>query len=102
MKQVTRFCRVAVLPMCALALLLGCAARQPIRGQETSGLDRKLSTFAFIEDGDLVTFIVDTRATFFREKDDYIPIEIAIANTGLRKLTLTRESFTVSDEEGNR
>lgn len=102
MKQVTRFFRVAVLPLCALALLAGCAARQPIRGQETSALDRKLSTFAYIEEGDLLTLIVDTKATRYREKSAYFPLEIAIANNGLRQLALTRESFTLIDEEGNR
>jgi hypothetical protein len=85
-----------------LALALGCGARQPLRGQETDGLDRKLSTFAFIEQGDLVTLIVDTKATRYREATPYIPLEIAIANNGLRQLVLTRESFTLIDEEGNR
>ncbi len=86
-----------------LACLAGaCGTRQSIRGVETDGLDRKLSTFAFIEEGDLVTFIVDTRATFYREKTPYIPLEITVANKGLRQLRLTRESFTLIDEEGNR
>ena len=81
---------------------LGCPARQPIRGQATSGLDRKLSTFAFIEEGEVLSFIVGTRAARYREKSAYMPLEICIGNRGLRKLTLTRESFTLVDEEGNR
>jgi hypothetical protein len=85
-----------------LATLVGCAGLQPIRGQETSGLDRKLSTFAYIEEGDLLTLIVDTKATRYREKTAYFPLEIAIANNGLRQLALTRESFTLIDEAGNR
>lgn len=84
-------------------VLPACGTRQPMRGQETGdALDRKLSTFAFIEEGDLVTFIVDTRATFYREKTPYIPLEISVANKGLRQLRLTRESFTLIDEDGNR
>ena len=102
MRQVRRFFRVAVLPMFVLSLLASCAARQPIRGQETDALDRKLSTFAYIEEGDLMTLIVDTKATRYREKSPYIPLEIAIANRGLKQLVLTRESFTLIDEEGNR
>jgi hypothetical protein len=91
------------LVLIALALLTAaCAARQPMRGQAASDVDRKLSTFAFIEEGDLVTFIVGTRATRYRENSNYIPIEINIANNGLKKLTLTRESFVLIDEEGNR
>jgi len=86
----------------AVAALAACGARQPVLGQETTGLDRKLSTFAYIEQGAVMTLIVDTRATRYREKTDYIPIEIAIANNGLRQISLTRESFTLIDEEGNR
>ena len=85
----------------ALSLAGGCA-RKEIRGQTTSSLDPKLSTFAFIEDGDLVAFIIDVRATQYREKDAYIPFEIAVANRGVRSLTLTRESFVLVDEQGNR
>ena len=48
-----------------LALVLvtatSCATRQEIVGREVQGVDRKLSTFAYIEEGNLVTFVVDTR-----------------------------------------
>jgi hypothetical protein len=71
-------------------------------GQVAADVDRKLSTFAFIEEGTLATFIVDTRPTRYREKENYIPVEIAIANRGVRQLSLTRESFTLTDETGNR
>jgi hypothetical protein len=81
---------------------ISCAGREPIRGQEVSGLDRKLSTFAFIEEGDLVTFIVGTQAARYRDKSNYMPLEICIANNGIPTLTLTRESFVLIDEEGNR
>jgi hypothetical protein len=87
----------------ALPLLVSCGARQPIEGNKAKAeTDRKLSTFAFIEEGKLVTLIVDTRATGFREDDPYIPLEIAISNNGLRQLRITRESFTLVDEQGNR
>jgi len=83
-------------------VLSTCATRQPMTGQNAPDVDRKLSKFAFIEDGKLATFIVDTRATRYREKERYIPIEIAIANRGLKQLDLTRESFTLTDEKGAR
>jgi hypothetical protein len=102
MGHVTRCFRVAVLAMFALVLFASCGARQPLQGQETTGLDRKLSTFAYIEDGDLLTLIVDTKATRYREETAYFPLEIAIANNGLRQIVLTRESFTLIDEAGNR
>jgi hypothetical protein len=85
----------------ALALF-GCASRQPIEGGTAPDLDRKLSTYAWIEEGDLITFIVGTRATRYREETAYIPLQIAVANNGLRRLILTRESFTLIDEQGNR
>jgi hypothetical protein len=94
-----------LLPWLAAALLLlasSCATRQEIVGREVQGVDRKLSTFAYIEEGNLVTFIVDTRSTRNREADAYIPLEIAIANRGVKQLTITRESFTLVDEQGNR
>lgn len=89
----------------ASALLLSslsCAGRSEIRGVETTGLDRKLGTFSFIEEGDLVSFIVNARATRYREEDAFFPLEICVANRGLKNLTLTRESFILIDEEGNR
>jgi hypothetical protein len=85
-----------------ILLAASCATRQPMTGQVAADVDRKLSTFAYIEEGKLATFIVDTRPTRYREKERYIPVEIAIANRGVRQLSLTRESFTLADENGNR
>jgi hypothetical protein len=79
-----------------------CATRQPLRGQESKGLDRKLSTFAYIEDGDLVTLVVDTWSARDRDPQGFMPLEIAVANRGVRSLTLSRESFTLIDGQGNR
>ena len=89
--------------MAALVLVAAsCADRRgtPKPKVDMKGLDRKLSTFAFIEEGNLVTFIVDTRPTRYREEGGYIPIEICVANRGLKKISLTRESFTLRDQDG--
>lgn len=86
----------------SILLAASCATRQPMTGQVAADVDRKLSTFAFIEEGKLATFIVDTRPTRYREKESYVPIEIAIANRGVKQISLTRESFTLADEKGNR
>ena len=90
--------------LCSALILLAasCATRQPMTGQVAPSVDRKLSTFAYIEEGKLATFVVDTRATRYRGQDAYIPIEIAIGNTGVKQLTLTRESFTLVDDKGDR
>jgi hypothetical protein len=92
----------AVLALALAPWLASCGTRKPIEGQETTGLDRKYSTFAWIEQGDLVTLIVGTRAARYRENSEFMPLEIAIANNGVKTLVLTRESFVLIDEEGNR
>jgi len=86
----------------SIVFAAACATRQPMTGQPAPDVDRKLSTFAYIEEGKIATFIVDTRPTRYRENEPYVPVEIAIANRGLPKLSLTRESFTLADENGNR
>lgn len=83
-------------------LAVGCAGRVPMTGQEVSGLDRRLSPYTFIEDGDLVSFLINTRATRYRNDQSYVPLEILVANRGLRQLSLTRESFTLVDGDGTR
>ena len=98
--------RVSLITSAILGVLVvlsgGCVANQQIRGQGAPNLDRKLSTFAYIEQGDLLTVIVSTKAARYRDNASYMPLEISIANTGMRRLNLTRESFTLIDEEGNR
>lgn len=91
-----------IVVMAVALTAVACAGRRPMRGGEVGGLDRKLSTFTFIEEGDLVTLIVNTRATRYRENTDFIPIEFALANHALRSLTLSRESFLLIDEQGRR
>ena len=83
-------------------VLAACGTHQPIEGRAPDDLDRKLSTFAFMEDGDLVTFIVDTQAARYRDKSAFMPLEIAIANNGVKNLVIARESFELIDENGTR
>jgi hypothetical protein len=83
-------------------LAASCLRQQQLENQPSPDVDRKLSLFSFIEDGDIAALIVSTRATTQREKADYMPLEICIANRGLKKMSLTRESFTLLDEKGNR
>lgn len=101
-RRMTR--RAGVLACGALATLLfsSCATRQPLRGQTVTGLDRTLTGFTYVESGDLVELIVNTKPTRLREDGPYVPIEIVVANRGLKKLTLTRESFVLIDEDKNR
>jgi hypothetical protein len=85
-----------------LVLSAGGCARQPIENPKATGLDRKLSTFAWIEQGEIATLIVNTKPARDRDGSPYMPLEIAVANNGLQKLTLTRESFVLVDSLGNR
>ncbi len=57
---------------------------------------------SFIEEGDLLSLIVGTRVAKHRAKGALMPLEIALAVKGLGGLTLTRESFTLVDEQGVR
>jgi hypothetical protein len=92
--------RVAVVT--ALVLTLAACARTPMSGGPAPDVDPKLTTHSYIEEGDLVSFVVGTRPTGIRAKDEFIPFEIAVANRGLRTLTLSRESFQLVDSEGRR
>lgn len=85
-----------------VVVLGGCSTRRDPSARDVSGLDEKLSTFAFVEEGNLVSFIVGTRAAQYRDAAGYVPLEICVANRGVKQLTLTRESFTLVDAQGNR
>jgi hypothetical protein len=87
-----------VLLALAIVSVSGCSGSK----QAPSDVDPKLTNTAFMEDGQLVNFIVGVRATKSRADRDYIPIQIAIVNKGLAGLTVNREFFTLIDEDGNR
>ena len=95
---------LTALALVALLVTVGCGTRREVTGVESRirDVDRKYTTHSYIEEGDLVTLIVNTKVTREREGQAYMPIEIGLANHSLRRLRLTRESFTLLDEEGNR
>jgi len=70
------------------------------RGED--GLDHRLSRFSYIEEGKLVGLAVDGQAARYREETPFFPLQVAVANKGLTRLTVKRESFWLIDEEGNR
>ena len=95
--------RVVLLAVVVVSVVAaGVSCKEPMTGVEAPDVDRTLTTHSYIEEGNLVTFIVDTRATGIRAGDNFIPLEIAVANRGLKNLTITRESFQLIDEDGNR
>ncbi len=85
----------------AMWLSSGCASSSSSLPQE-EGLNPRLTRFAYLEEGKLVTLAADTEATRNRDKQKVIPVAIVIANNGLPRLTLTRESLTLIDDQGRR
>ncbi|UCF68698.1 MAG: hypothetical protein JSV80_05265 [Acidobacteriota bacterium] len=79
---------------------LSCSALKWMPQEE--GLHPRLTRFGYLEEGKLVSLLVDTEATRRREGDSVVPFGIGVANIGLRRLTLTRESFTLIDDQGQR
>jgi hypothetical protein len=87
----------------AVSALLAAACGPPLSNLPREGdLHPRLSRYAYIEEGRLVSLVVDTTATRRREGVEFVPVGIGLANIGLKKLSLTRESFTLVDDEGNR
>ena len=79
-------------------VLAACAERR-VEGTKTPS-DPKLSRFSYIEEGSLVALVASSRPTRYRLSRAYVPLEIAVANKGIKTLTLTRESFTLRDDQG--
>ena len=84
-----------------IAVAAGCASMFGGLPQE-EGLHPRLTRFAYLEEGKLVSLAVDTEAARRRTDAEYIPLAVGIANLGLDRLVITRESFTLVDDEGNR
>lgn len=63
-------------------------------------LDFKLDNTSYVEEGDLLALIVSTRVAFVRDHENYMPLEVAVANKGMPSLSLTAESFTLTDQDG--
>ena len=86
----------------ALLFIAGCASGFNDLPQEP-GFSPRLTRFTYLEEGKLVSLAADTEATIQREKQKFIPVGVGIANLGLpSSLTLTRESFTLVDDQGKK
>lgn len=96
--------RLAFALLAPAGALCACAPalEKPSAGTTQAGLDPKLANTAWIEEGNLVALIASSRATGHRLKREYVPIEVAVVNRGMKSLTLTRESFVLIDVRGNR
>ncbi len=79
----------------------GCQSFKGTLPQEED-LHPRLTPYSYIEEGTLVAFAIDTAATRRHAKEPYIPIALGVANIGLGRLSLGRESFTLIDDTGKR
>ncbi len=85
-------------------VLAGAACSRTIPASDAApvGLSYKISTYAYAEYGEEITLIVGTRAAGYRASAEYMPVEIGVAYRGDGAFRLTRESFVLVDEQGNR
>ncbi|GAB4222303.1 MAG: hypothetical protein Kow0062_19070 [Acidobacteriota bacterium] len=90
-----------VVLLVALAAAGGCRGWKGTLPRE-GDLHPRLTPFTYLERGRLLALAADVRATIEREDDPFVPLAVGIANRGLDRLTLTRESFTLVDEQGRR
>lgn len=95
-----------VLALSAVTVLMVLAACRTVREPQSETvpeIDPRLTNTAYIEEGDLVAFVVDTFIARMRRDRDYIPLEIGVANKGVKRgMTLTLESFILIDASGRR
>src|ERR1043165_9096545 len=84
--------------------VLACSSSCLHRENETTGArtDKKLSRWSYIEEGNLVALVVSTRTARYRLDRSYIPLEVAVVNKGMEKLSLTPESFILGGPDGKR
>ncbi len=97
----TRLGAAASLCILGAALLgLSCASAQKL--PQEPGFNPRLTPTTYLEEGQIAALAVDTEAAAWREKEPFIPLPASVLNKGLMRITLTRESFTLVDEAGNR
>lgn len=96
--------RRALLVLLALSVALAGAGCKSMFGglPQEEGLHPRLTRFAYLEEGKLISLAVDTEAARQRDAGEYVPLFVGVANNGLDRIVLDRESFTLVDEEGNR
>lgn len=100
-QRLRRHALTLCVPILGLALFAGCLSswsRLPREGD----LHPRITRFAYLEEGRIVSMAVDTEASRRREGSAYVPFGIGVGNLGLDKLTITRESLTLIDEDGQR
>ena len=97
-----RLLTVALLLMVA-GLSASCARQINTQVEQNApAVDKKFTLTFYVEEGELLSLIVGARPTITRSKLNYIPFEVGVVNRAVPNLTLSLESFTLIDEDGNR
>jgi hypothetical protein len=100
---IPRVATLALLPLCASALLAtGCAFTAKDQ-MKPGSLSPTLAPFLFKEEGDLILMTVGVGAARWRSDQPFVPLEVWVANKGVdASLSLNRESFYLMDTFGRR
>jgi len=94
---------LALLPLCAAALLLTGCTYSAKDQMKPGSLSPTLAPFLFKEEGELVLMTVGVGAARWRGDQPFVPLEVWIANKGVSPyITLNRESFYLMDTFGHR
>ena len=85
-----------------LAATAGCVGRGTGSYTGRSPASPTLAPGIHFEEGDLAFFAVNVYLARLSLKDDLLPLEIAVANKALDRLTVAPELIILRDENGNR
>src|SRR5437867_9807685 len=91
---------IALLTFCGIGS--ACIIGGRTRNLRPRDLDFRLGPFTYLEEGKLIGLLVGAEAARYREREKYIPLAVGIANKNAPTLKLSRESFVLQDESGNR
>lgn len=83
-----------------LFLLAASCGTQEVETDLPAGLDKKHGVYSYIRGDREVSMILDYEVARLRKKDNYFPLDVMIANNGLKSLTVTRESLILIDANG--
>ena len=93
--------------MAVFLISVACTSVRPAptqsAGETAPEVSRKLAQFVYIEEGTDLIFTVGVRVAALREGEPFFPLEVSITNKQ-KKTTwrVSRESFVLFDEQGNR
>lgn len=78
----------------------GCASYNTL--PQEPGFDPRLTRFTYINEGESANLAVDTEATRLRQDAQFIPLGVGLVNIDQLRMTVTRDSFTLIDDQGKR